>query len=187
MSNWKMLMVVALAASVISFVAVHAQPKGAKAPALTALDYAEIEQLNAHYANALDTCADKGNEFADLFAPDGVYVYGDGRKVQGREKLAAIAGGPDCAPPKNTPLNIHHVFVNTMIESSPDGIIGKSYFLAVSAGESGKPAQLLDGAKVYDVYTKTSAGWRFKSRSYVHAPHTDLIPASELSQHPFRR
>jgi hypothetical protein len=79
---------------------------------------------------------------------------------------------------------MHHVFVNMMIEPSAEGAIGKSYYLAVSVGETGKPGQLLDGAKVYDVYTKTPAGWRFKSRSYVHAPRTDLIPASELSRHP---
>jgi len=184
MLNPKALGVAVFAVAVALFVAIRAQPKDAKPAALTALDYAEIEQLNTHYSHAIDTCADKGNEFADLFAPDGVYVYGDGRKVQGREKLAAIAGGPNCAPPKNSPLNMHHVFVNMMIEPSSEGAIGKSYYLAVSVGETGKPGQLLDGAKVYDVYTKTPAGWRFKSRSYVHAPRTDLIPASELSRHP---
>ena len=183
MSNSRALAAVVLAIGVISFVAFRAQSRTASPTTLTALDYAEIEQLNMHYAHALDTCADKGNEFADLFAPDGVYIYGDGHKVEGRKSLAAIAGGPECAPPKNTPLNIHHVFVNTMVEASPEGAIGKSYFLAVSAGESGKPSQLLDGAKVYDVYTKTSTGWRFKSRSYVHSPRTDLIPESERSRH----
>ena len=184
MSNRKLVIVIALAIGVISVVALQAQLKGAKAPALTALDYAEIQQLDAHYAHALDTCAGKGNEFADLFAPDGVYIYGDGHKVQGRENLAAMAGGPDCAPPKNNPLNIHHIFVNSMIEPSPEGAIGKSYFLGVSIGENGKTGQLLLGAKVYDVYTKTPAGWRFKSRAYVQAPNVDRIPASELSQHP---
>jgi len=182
MSHWKLLTTIALALGVVLFVAVQARSKGTKAPTLTALDYAEIEQLNAHYAHALDTCADKGNEFADLFVPDGVYD-GHGHKNEGHERLAALAGGPNCAPPKG-PLNLHHVFVNTMIEPSAEGAIGKSYFLGVALGENGQTGRLTEGAKVYDVYVKTPAGWRFKSRTFVLSPQVDRIPASELSHHP---
>ena len=102
MSNRKLGAVIALAIGVISVVVLQAQLRGAKTPVLTALDYAEIQQLNAHYAHALDTCAGKGNEFADLFAPDGVYIYGDGHRVQGHENLAAMAGGPIVHPQKTT-------------------------------------------------------------------------------------
>lgn len=181
MSNRKLLITIGLVAVVMSFVATQAR-SGRKASTLTALDYAEIEQLNTHYAHAFDTCADKGNEFADLFAPDGVYVFGDGHKAEGHESLAVLAGGPNCAPPKG-PLNIQHIFVNAMIEPSPEGAIGKSYFLEVIIGENGKTGQIRLGAKVYDVYIKTPAGWRFKSRSYVSPPNVDRIPASELSRH----
>jgi hypothetical protein len=69
-----------------------------------------------------------------------------------------------------------------MIEASPQGAIGKSYFLGVHFSESGKPGQIERGAKVYDVYTKTAAGWRFKSRAFVQ--DVERIPVSELSKHP---
>ena len=164
MSNRKLVTVGALAIGVISVVALQARLKGARAPVLTALDYAEIQQLNAHYAHALDTCAGKGSEFADLFAPDGVYIYGNGRKVQGRETLAAIGGGPDCAPPRDSPLHIRHIFANTTIRPSPDGAVGSSDFWVLSIDENGKIEQLLGGAEADDVYTKTPAGWRLKSR-----------------------
>jgi len=187
MSNRRLLIGLVLTLGVVSFVAMRAQPKGAKKPGLTALDYAEIQQLNSHYAHALDTCADRGNEFADLFAPGGFYDNGKGHEAEGNKSLAAMAGGPDCAPPKG-PLHIGHIIVNTMIEPSPEGAIGKSYLLQVSIGENGTgPGQLLGGSKFYDVYNKTPGGWRFKSRSHVTAPHVDLIPASELSHHPLAR
>ena len=64
---------------------------------LTAADYVEIQQLVARYAYAVDTHADNGYAYADLFAPDGVF----GGKTQGREALAKLAmstqaerGGP---------------------------------------------------------------------------------------------
>ena len=184
MLNQRVLILVGVTLGVLAVMALRAQPKAAKEPGLTALDYAEIQQLNSHYPQALDTCADKGNEFADLFAPDGYYVRADGSKVVGRTNLAAMAGGPACAPPKG-PLYLHHVFVNTMIEPSPEGAIGKSYFLGINLGENGKPGQIERGAKVYDVYTKTAAGWRFKSRAFVQ--DVERIPVSELSKHPQSR
>jgi len=64
MLNQRVLIVVGVTLSVLVVVALRAQPRAAKEPSLTALDYAEIQQLNSHYAQALDTCADKGNEFA---------------------------------------------------------------------------------------------------------------------------
>ena len=184
MLNERVLIVVGVTLGVLAVVALRAQPRAAKEPSLTALDYAEIQQLNSHYAQALDTCADKGNEFADLFAPDGYYVQADGKKVGGRTNLAAMAGGPTCAPPKG-PLYLHHIFVNAMIELSPEGAIGKSYFLGVNLGENGKAGQIERGAKVYDVYTKTAAGWRYKSRAFVQ--DVERIPVSELSKHPQSR
>ena len=164
--NLKSLTIIALALTIValitSLVAVQAQTKGTKAPTLTPLDYVEIQQLISRYPHALDTCADKGNEYAKLFTADGVFSW-NGNKAEGRESLVAIAGGPNCPPGKKR-LNIRHITVNTVIEPSPEGATGKSYLLQVSLGEGG--GKLIAGGKYDDVYVKTPEGWRFKSRTY---------------------
>ena len=43
-------------------------------PVLDALDYLEIEQLVYRYGYALDTGADNGFAYADLYAPDGTFT-----------------------------------------------------------------------------------------------------------------
>ena len=48
-----------------------AQPK---AKPLTALDYIEIQQLNYKYAFALDNCTNHGEDYANLYTDDGVFV-----------------------------------------------------------------------------------------------------------------
>lgn len=184
MSKWKFLIMIALTVGVISFVAVQAHPKGAKALTLTALDYAEIQQLSIRYCHTLDTCADRGNEFANLFAPDGVWISRK-RRAQGHEALAAWAGGPDYCT--NNPLAIRHVALNTMIEASPEGAIGKSYVLQLTIGKDGSTGMIRGGGKYYDVYVKTAEGWRFKSRTFAVGQDVDFIPASELSHHPLPR
>jgi ketosteroid isomerase-like protein len=138
---------------------------------LTALDYIQIEQLNRKYAWAIDTCADDGFEYADLYTPDGVFISGDnGRRWQGREQLAEAAGGNGRGCPfVRMPLS--HVIVNLVIEATPDGAIGKSYL--VYPGKNGQYADDKhhghDGG-YQDVYVKTDGGWRFKERVHVHPP-----------------
>ena len=46
----------------------------ASSESLTGLDYAEIQQLVARYAHAIDTCGDNGYDYARLYTPDGVYI-----------------------------------------------------------------------------------------------------------------
>jgi hypothetical protein len=183
MLKWKSLVTIVVTVGVVALLAVHAQPKNTKESTLTALDYAEIQQLNAHYANAFDSCADKGREWASLFTPDGVFMIGSTRKFEGREALATYAGSPRyCDPPKSA-LTINHVSANVMIEPSREGAIGKSYLLRVNFGQDGK-GEISEAGKYYDVYVKTAEGWRFKSRKYVMGQDVSLIPESELSHHP---
>jgi hypothetical protein len=90
--KWKLL-VASLVAGIASMV-VSAQQSAGKPSTLTALDYIEIQQLNARYAFALDTCTNNGYDYADLYTPDGVFTSGlDGRQYEGRDKLAEAAGG----------------------------------------------------------------------------------------------
>jgi hypothetical protein len=50
----------------------HAQEK--KAGALTAMDYIEIQQLVNKYGQDIDTCTNKGYDYADLYTTDGIFI-----------------------------------------------------------------------------------------------------------------
>ena len=74
----------------------------AQAGALTALDYQEITQLINRYAYGIDTCANNGYDYANVFTADGVFIdrnsdagFAAGGRVlaQGREALATLVGG----------------------------------------------------------------------------------------------
>src|SRR5690606_15587572 len=67
--------------------------------ALTALDYHEITQLINRYAYGIDTCANNGYDYANLFTEDGVFIdknsdagFAAGGRVlaQGRDALAEL-------------------------------------------------------------------------------------------------
>src|SRR5690348_1757376 len=104
--------------------AAFAQARGG-APALATQDYIDIQQLAARYAFLIDTCTAGGNEFADLFTPDGEFSVSqqwgvaNGRKTKGHEALAAAAGGDGkggCVDPKTTlGYGISHISVNHVI------------------------------------------------------------------------
>ena len=73
---FKRLSCLALAIGVLSVTAVAVQAPQGKAPAaktakLSAMDYIEIQQLVVRYAWANDTCGNNGNDYADLYIPDG--------------------------------------------------------------------------------------------------------------------
>jgi hypothetical protein len=138
---------------------------------LTALDYIEIEQLNHKYAWAIDTCANDGFEYADLYTPDGIFISGEnGDSWQGRERLAEAAGGNGRGCPFPA-MPLSHLIVNLVIEATPDGAIGKSYL--VYPGRNGEYADEKhhghDGG-YQDTYVKTAEGWRFKERIHVFPP-----------------
>ncbi len=176
MSKRKAFMVVAL--GFVGLVAVHARQQGtqstAKPMTLTALDYAEIQQLAARYPFAIDACTNSGYDYADLYTDDGEFsvsqewgVAGT-RKTKGRDQLAAAAGGGPggCKDPKTMMgYGISHIAVNHVITPTPEGAVGKSYLLAIGVG--GNPTTIERQGGYEDVYVKTAQGWRFKSRVHV--------------------
>jgi hypothetical protein len=100
MLHWKTPVALILGASIAALVEVHAQ--GKKRPmTLTGADYAEIERLSAQYSHAIDTCADDGYAYSDLYTSDGAFIDmwtqasidAGGVKWQGREKLREISSG----------------------------------------------------------------------------------------------
>lgn len=135
---------------------------------LTALDYFQIQQLVARYAKAIDTCANNGYDYADLFTPDGYFAPSmDGKilmKFQGRERLAEVSGGgvQGC---KNVPWikeGLHHIYVNHVINPTTEGAAGVVDMLMIGLG--GDPNKIEYDGYYEDVYARTAQGWRFKSR-----------------------
>jgi SnoaL-like protein len=137
---------------------------GAQQPAggvteLTPLDYIEIQQLAIRYAYGLDSTADNGYMYADVFTSDGEFV---GRQVpltQGREALARVARSVR----KGNPMYVRHFIANHEIHPSPEGATGKVYLMVVDV-EEGQPSSIYIGGRYEDVYVKTPQGWRIKRR-----------------------
>ena len=143
--------------------------------ALTPQDYIEIQQLSARYAFAIDTCTNGGADFADLFVDDGEFSVSrewgaaGNRPTKGRAALIKAAGGDGqggCVDPKTTlGYGISHLIVNLVITPAAAGATGRSYLLAIGVG--GDPTKIERQGGYDDVYVKTPAGWRFKSRIHV--------------------
>jgi SnoaL-like domain len=144
--------------------------KGSQA-ALAPEDYIEIQQVVASYPFALDTGADSGALYADLFTTDGMFVSGD-MKIAGRESLKAFAWHHR---PGQGPLYVRNFSTNSLIEPSAGGATGKAYALVLDLGENGKPSSLLGGGHYEDVYVKTADGWRIKRREFIPSK-TELPP-----------
>jgi hypothetical protein len=154
----------------------------AKGPALTALDYQEITQLINRYAYGIDTCGNNGYDYADVFTPDGVFIdknsdagFKAGGRVlaQGRDALAAlVGGGTKGCKTKLVWTDWSHLMLNHVITPTATGATGRVYLIQM--GMTG-PGTIARHGGYEDVYVKTAAGWRIKSRTHVrdkawHAP-----------------
>jgi hypothetical protein len=143
--------------------AAHAAQAPAGAPALTPADYMEIQQLAVRYSYAMDTGADGGEMLASLFAPDGAFVSATRGRIAGHDQLVALGKG-------RNPMYPRRFIVNHVIEPAPGGAIGHAYVVEVdlpSDGEKLGGELAATGGHYEDVYEKTAAGWRFKSRQFV--------------------
>ena len=143
---------------------------------LTAGDYVEIQQLVARYSYAVDTHADNGYAYADLFAPDGVFGT-----TKGREALAELARTTQ--KDRGGPSYTRHYLTNVIIYPTPEGARGSQYLMAIDVSEGGKPSSVVHGGRYDDLYVKTPAGWRFRSRQLHPAkigvpPPTAKLPPS---------
>jgi hypothetical protein len=161
-SQWVVLCAAVALASAIGFTAIHGQQRKA---ALTPQDYIDIQQLVAKYPYTLDGGLEHGKAFADLFTDDGEFHQQTGRVWRGRAELLTIA-----AKAQETPNALGHFIMNHVIEPTAEGAIGKEYLITISSfGEeqNGRTASTVTPYHYEDVYVKTPAGWRFKSRTVV--------------------
>lgn len=169
------------------------QPKAlaaAKSPAFTALDYQEIIQLTNRYAYGIDTCSNNGYDYADVFTPDGVFIdrnfdegFRQGGRVlaRGRDKLAELVGGGSrgCKT-KLVWTDWSHIMTNQVITPTPEGATGRIYLLQLGVNS---PGSIERHGGYEDVYVKTVAGWRIKSRTHVRnkAWHNPLLQTPDLN------
>lgn len=156
---------------------------------LTALDYYEITQLVNRYAYGIDTCANDGYDYADLFTADGVFIdknsdggFAAGGRVlaSGREALAELVGGGSrgCRT-KLVWTDWSHLMLNHEITPTSEGATGRVYL--VQLGMEG-PGSVARHGGYEDVYVKTADGWRIKSRTHVRdkAWHHPLLQTPDL-------
>jgi len=185
---------IAVAAAVaIGFVIGRAGDDGsavAQQGALSALDYQEITQLINRYAYGIDTCANNGYDYANVFTSDGVFIdrnsdagFAAGGRVlaQGREALATLVGGGSrgCAT-KLVWTDWSHLMLNHEITPSAEGATGRIYL--VQLGMDG-PGSVARHGGYEDVYVRTPEGWRIKSRTHVRnkAWHSEKLRTSDLN------
>jgi hypothetical protein len=157
---------------------------------LTALDYHEITQLINRYAYGIDTCANNGYDYANVFTADGVFIdrnsdagFAAGGRVlaQGREALATLVGGGSrgCAT-KLVWTDWSHLMLNHEIKPTADGAAGRIYL--VQLGMEG-PGSVARHGGYEDVYVRTQEGWRIKSRTHVRnkAWHSEKLQTPDLN------
>jgi hypothetical protein len=179
MANKTRAWIVAVAVIAMTAAASAQRTPAATAPVateLTALDYIEIQQLVAKYAQYIDTCSNNGYDYADLFAEDGFFAaFRDGKvgaKAQGREALARASGGGSdgCTGAGWIRQGVHHLYVNHIINPTPEGASGQVNMLMIGLG--GDKNKIEHDGYYEDAYVKTPQGWKFKSR--IH--HTTWTP-----------
>ncbi len=157
-------------------------------PTLTAMDYAEIQQLYARYAFAYDTAEENGEVYARTFTSDGAFNFpnGDPRKrcepvspgskaaeCKGFAALAKLARGTGVT---KGPLTLSHVTTNIVIEPSPEGAKGKAYLSLPGIGPEGGGMRV--SGLYEDTLVKTPDGWKFKLRLYTPIPNPRRAPGT---------
>jgi SnoaL-like domain len=184
MLTWKCACILAIGLGAVTWVSPQARqndgPSG-KAYTLTDQDRAEIRQLVERYSSALSRCAEQ--EYADLFTPDGVFttdefrgekhreLYGTKGRVVGRAKLMELVRTEDFClrpdPNQSARGRANRQVTAVAIEPSAEGATGT--------------APLGNGGRYEDVYVKTAAGWRFRSRTVFMPPARGKDPGGASS------
>jgi len=168
------LLVIAFGLGIVTALAVQAQQKSGQPMKLTPQDYIDIEQLVNRYAHEIDMCVDNGYSYADMYAPDGVFIdlYSDngvkqgGIRSVGREALAEAAGGGKNGCRGTRRFELTHVITNLVITPTADGATGKALLLEMWPDPSEMSVNRRAGS-YEDTYVKTAKGWRFKQRAHV--------------------
>jgi hypothetical protein len=155
---------------------------------LTALDYFEIGQLVSRYARAMDTCSNNGYDYADLYTSDGIFQPIINGKpidpIRGREALAEVSGGGrnNCVNVGWIEQGVKHIYVNHIIEPTPEGATGTVDMLLIGLG--GDPNKIEHDGYYEDTYVKTDDGWRFEQRTHYATYDASVRPESAPYENP---
>lgn len=187
------IMLAFVAVAAVAFFAGHgtlAPSAAAQAGKLTALDYQEITQLIHRYAYGIDTCANNGYDYANVFTTDGVFIdnnsdagYAAGGRVlaKGRDALATLVGGGErgCKT-KLVWTDWSHLMLNQEITPTAEGAKGRVYL--VQLGMNG-PGTVARHGGYEDIYVRTPEGWRIKQRMHVRnkAWHSEALRTPDLN------
>ena len=152
------------------------------APALTAEDYAAIEQLYARYTYAWDGVLDDGRAWIRLFTPDGSHTNETTSPRQfffGHQELLGFARAMKIRG-NRVPATVGHFITNIMIDPRPGGAAVKAYRLGVRIQSLGQPGGLGPSGIYFDYLVKTPDGWLFRRKNFVAAnaaiPETATTP-----------
>tara|TARA_B100001123_G_scaffold331033_2_gene373179 strand:+ start:154 stop:651 length:498 start_codon:yes stop_codon:yes gene_type:complete len=129
------------------------------AGSLTGSDIAEIQQLYARYNQGLDF-RDQ-DLLLSIFADDAIYTTGSGEAHSGKEAIKKWA-----EPLLNAgPTVLTHNNTSIVITPTADGAKGRGYWMLFNVEQ--QPPQPLMTGYYEDTFTKTSQGWRIKTRGSV--------------------
>jgi hypothetical protein len=142
---------VVIAATLVAVQSATAQKKEIKA--LTALDYAEIQQLYARYNWTIDSGDAEG--WAAVFTPDGIFS-----RYEGHDALVKFATDFSADPKRGA--HIRHWNTNLLITPTAGGAHGQVYLSSLDF--TAMPPAFLNSVAYSDDLVKTALGWRFKKR-----------------------
>jgi hypothetical protein len=144
---------------------------------LTAQDYLDIRALAVQYSYGLDTGADDGWLYANVFTDDGEFhgppavPGGKPFDAKGRAQLRTFA------VPGGGPNYVRHFTSNHSIEGTPEGARGKLYLLVIDLARDGKPTSVNMGGHYQDDYVRTAEGWRIKTRRFYRSKSAQTVQA----------
>ena len=136
------------------------------ASSLSASDTIAIQQLIARSAYALDSAADRGAAYAQLFTADGAFIAKTPRPVEirGRAQLAAFAAGDLI---HRGPAFVREYLTDYIIQPSRGAVTGRVYVVWIEVGENGNAGAIEGGGHYEDEYVRTRDGWRIARRTFV--------------------
>ena len=168
----KLLLGLTLSAVMLALLPATAQRGPATMP-LTADDHMQIQQLVTRFGYAIDSGANDGAMFADLFTEDGVYGA-----AKGRTQLATVARThPDGAANR-------HFVTNVIVRPTDRGATGTQYELMFAVGQDGNQSAIARTGRYEDTYTKTPAGWRIQKREFFPSITTTEANNAAVQQAP---
>ncbi len=138
----------------------------APASSLSAADTIAIQQLIARSAYALDSAADRGAAYAQLFTADGAFIAKTAlpAEIKGRAQLAAFAAGDLI---HRGPAFVREYLTNYIIQPSRGAATGRVYVVWIEVGENGNAGAIQGGGHYEDEYVRTRDGWRIALRTFV--------------------